>query len=45
MGAAENGHHECISILVANGANVNAGSKVRYYIVECTMYNGEWRMF
>ena len=30
MAAAHNGHHECISILVANGADVNMASKVQW---------------
>ena len=29
MMAAASGHHECVSILVASGADVNAISKVR----------------
>ncbi len=28
MSADNNGHHECVSILVANGADVNIASKV-----------------
>ena len=40
MAAAENGHHACISILVANGADVNMASKVpmeMICIVSCAM--------
>ena len=28
MKAAENGHHDCISILIANGAKTNLATKV-----------------
>ncbi len=31
--AAENGHHECVSILVANGADVNGTSEVLVYVL------------
>ena len=33
MMAAEGGHHECVSILVANGADVNAYCRVSAYMV------------
>jgi hypothetical protein len=34
MMTAENGHHECVSILVANGADVDAVMEVVFWIIE-----------
>ena len=38
MGAAHNGHHECLSILVANGADVNMASKVPMEMMSFVLY-------
>jgi ankyrin repeat protein len=32
MLTAGNGHHECISVLIANGADVNIVSEVNIYV-------------
>ena len=37
--AAKGGHHECVSILVGNGADVNAANGVRWW-----QYNCLWRI-